>query len=158
MHEIIEVLSQPFQQFSLSVHNIFKIPNLITNQNSLPFSELVYSLLPFLNICIVYKTLRNIFFFQYWLNTAYSRWKKNKAIISHFNPTIVILRILLVPDLGLTVIELPNISSKKISNYLRNYVKPLQELHFINLIKLTIMPSATWPLKFCSWQHFRHYF
>ena len=64
MHEIIEVFSQPFQQFSLSAHNIFKIPTLITNQNSLTFSELVYSLFPFLNICIVYKTLRNIFFFS----------------------------------------------------------------------------------------------
>ena len=37
---------------------------------------------------------------------------------------------------SLIVTELPNISSKKISNYLRYSVKPLQELHFINLIKI----------------------
>ena len=52
MNEIIEVFSQLFQQFSLSVHTIFKIPNLITNQISLTFSELVCSLSSFLNICI----------------------------------------------------------------------------------------------------------
>lgn len=52
MSEIIEVFSQLFQQFPLSVHTIFKIPNLITKQISFTFSELVCSLSPFLNICI----------------------------------------------------------------------------------------------------------